>query len=154
MKIRLTFLAAMFHLFRVWFLHGHPIIKGASTPYTLALYWTTDAILPPCFEKYEGSDRETDLDSANSKLFSNYKSRHTYKALIAWTPGATVSYISGVCGGEMSDVEVLRKSALLDKLTRNDKIMLKGFSNKNDFLIVGGRTYYWNPEERHSVHHI
>ena len=40
----------------------------------------------------------------------------------------------------MSDVEVVRKSGLLDKLARNDKIMGmadKGFSNKNDFLIVG-----------------
>ena len=103
---------------------------------------------PQCFEKYGTvtaiidctevqTERQT-LDSANSKLFSNYKGRHTYKALIACTPGGTVSFISDVCGGDMSDVEVVRKSGLLDKLARNDKIMAdKGFSNKDDFLILG-----------------
>lgn len=69
-------------------------------------------------------------------MFSNNKGKHTYKTLIVCTPGGTVSFISDVCGGDMSDVEVVRKSRLLDKLTRNYKIRTdKGFSNKDNFLI-------------------
>lgn len=52
-------------------------------------------------------------------------------------PGGTVSFILDVCGKDMSDVEVVRNSCFLDKLERNNKIMAdKGFSNKDDFLLV------------------
>ena len=105
---------------------------------------------PQCFEKYgtvsaiidctEVQTERPTLDSANSMLFSNYKGRHTYKALIACTPGGTVSYVSQVCGGDMSDVDVVRKSGLLNKIKKNDKIMAdKGFSNKDDFLMEGAQ---------------
>ena len=68
---------------------------------------------------------------------THYWGRHIYKELIqCTTSGGTVSLISDVCGGDMSDVEVVRKSGLLDKLTRNYKIRTnKGFSNKDNFLI-------------------
>ena len=38
----------------------------------------------------------------------------------------------------MSDVELVRRCGILDKLKRNDKVMAdKGFSNKDDFMIGG-----------------
>lgn len=78
------------------------------------------------------------LDSTNAAMYSNYKERHTYKVLVACTPGGTVSYISDAVGGDMSDVELVRRCGILDKLKRDDKVMAdKGFSNKDDFMIGG-----------------
>ena len=116
------------------------------------IHWPSETQLmqyyPECFSKYgkvtaiidctEVQTERPSLDSANSILYSNYKGRHTYKALVACTPGGTVSFISNVCGGDMSDVEVVRRSSLLDKVNRGDKIMAdKGFSNRDDFLMKG-----------------
>ena len=79
------------------------------------------------------------LDSVNAVMYSNYKSRHTYKVLVACTPGGTVSYVSEAVGGDMSDVELVRKSGILiikDKFEKGDKVMAdKGFNDKADFLI-------------------
>jgi hypothetical protein len=76
------------------------------------------------------------LDNVNAVMYSNYKSRHTYKVLVACTPGGTVSYVSEAVGGDMSDVELVRKSGILDKFEIGDNVMAdKGFNNKADFLI-------------------
>jgi hypothetical protein len=61
------------------------------------------------------------LDSVNAVMHSNYKSRHTYKVLVACTPGGTVSYVSEAVGGDMSDVELVRKSGILDKFEKEIK---------------------------------
>lgn len=48
----------------------------------------------------------------------------------------TVSYVSEAVGGDMSDVELVRKSGILDKFEIGDNVMAdKGFNNKADFLI-------------------
>lgn len=79
------------------------------------------------------------LDSVNAVMYSNYKSRHTCKVLVACTPGGTVSYVSEAVGGDMSDVELLRKNGILDKFEKGDQVMAdKGFNNKADFLIGDG----------------
>jgi hypothetical protein len=76
------------------------------------------------------------LDSVNAVMYSNYKSRHTCKVLVACTPGRIVSYVSEAVGGDMSDVELVRKSGILHKFEKGDKVMAdKGFNNKADFLI-------------------
>jgi hypothetical protein len=44
--------------------------------------------------------------------------------------------VSEAVGGDMSDVELVRKSGILDKFEKGDKVMAdKGFNNKADFLI-------------------
>lgn len=79
------------------------------------------------------------LDSVNAVMYSNYKSRHTCKVLVTCTPGGTVSYVSEAVGGDMSDVELLRKNGILDKFEKGDQVMAdKGFNNKADFLIGDG----------------
>ncbi|ESO97072.1 hypothetical protein LOTGIDRAFT_143544, partial [Lottia gigantea] len=76
------------------------------------------------------------LDSTNSAMYSNCKSRHTYKVLVACTPGGTVSFVSNTVGGDMSDVELVRRCGILDLFERGDKVMAdKGFNNKDDFLL-------------------
>lgn len=116
------------------------------------LHWPSDVQLlqyyPDCFKKYgkvcaiidctEVQTERPSLDSTNAAMYSNYKERHTYKVLVACTPGGTVSYISDAVGGDMSDVELVRRCGILDKLKRDDKVMAdKGFSNKDDFMIGG-----------------
>ena len=155
LNLNLEFLASMFHV-------SVSLVSSIISTWTILLskelapliHWPSHEQLmqyyPQCFQKYgtisaiidctEVQTERPTLDSANSMLFSNYKGRHTYKALIACTPGGTVSYISHVCGGDMSDVEVVRRSGLLDKIQKNDRIMAdKGFSNKDDFLFEGAQ---------------
>jgi hypothetical protein len=116
-----------------------PLIHWPS-PEQLTQYY------PECFHQYgkvcaiidctEVQTERPSLDSTNAAMYSNYKERHTYKVLVACTPGGTVSFISDVVGGDMSDVELVRRCGLLDKFEKNDKVMAdKGFSNRDDFLI-------------------
>ena len=114
------------------------------------IYWPAseelDHYYPECYKKYgkikaiidctEVQTERPSLDSVNAAMYSNYKSRHTYKVLVACTPGGTVSYVSDAVGGDMSDVELVRKSGILDKFEKGDKVMAdKGFNNKDDFLV-------------------
>ncbi|VDI78588.1 Hypothetical predicted protein [Mytilus galloprovincialis] len=114
------------------------------------IHWPTrdqlDQYYPDCYSKYgkvtaiidctEVQTERPSLDSTNSALYSNYKSRHTYKVLVACTPGGTVSFVSHATGGDMSDVELVRRCGILDLFEEGDKVMAdKGFNNKDDFLL-------------------
>ncbi|XP_063436558.1 uncharacterized protein LOC134717991 [Mytilus trossulus] len=101
--------------------------------------WLLDEVRVPASNmKYykEVQTERPSLDSTNSALYSNYKSRHTYKVLVACTPGGTVSFVSHATGGDMSDVELVRRCGILDLFEKGDKVMAdKGFNNKDDFLL-------------------
>ena len=58
------------------------------------------------------------MTSANSVLYSNYKQRHTFKVLVACTPGGSISFISEAAGGDMCDVEMVRRSGIFDRLNK------------------------------------
>ena len=118
-----------------------PLIHWPSEDQLLQYY-------PECFNKYgqvvcivdctEVQTERPSLDSVNSIMYSNYKERHTFKVLVGCTPGGSVSYISQAVGGEMSDVELVRRSGFLQMLKKNDKVMAdKGFTNKDDFSSAG-----------------
>ena len=73
---------------------------------------------PECFKRYgdnvcaiiDASEVQTErplMTSTNSVLYSNYKQRHTFKVLVACTPGGSISFISEAAGGDMSDVEMV-----------------------------------------------
>lgn len=155
MKLRLNlnqeFLASLFHV-------SPSLVSSVITTWISLLafelkpliHWPTRAQLdqyyPDCYKKYgkicaiidctEVQTERPSLDSANSALYSNYKSRHTYKVLVACTPGGTVSYVSDAVGGDMSDVEIVRRCGILNYFEKGDKVMAdKGFNNKDDFLL-------------------
>lgn len=66
--------------------------------------------------------------SVNSMLYSNYKSRTTYKVLAGCTPDGFISFISSAYCGSISDPAIVRISGVLDKLEPGDGIMAdKGF---------------------------
>ncbi|XP_028514597.1 uncharacterized protein LOC110238116 [Exaiptasia diaphana] len=89
------------------------------------IYWPPREELlrwyPDCFKRYgdnvcaviDASEVQTErpsMTNINSILYSNYKQRHTFKVLVACTPGGSISFISEAAGGDMSDVELVRKS--------------------------------------------
>ncbi|KAB0803809.1 hypothetical protein PPYR_00779 [Photinus pyralis] len=62
------------------------------------------------------------------KLYSHYKSGLTLKFMTGVTPAGLISYISPAFGGKASDKAIFVQSGLLDKLEKNDAIMVdKGF---------------------------
>lgn len=64
----------------------------------------------------------------NSQIYSNYKNHTTFKGLIGITPCGTVSFISSLYTGWISDKEITARSGILDLLEENDDVMAdKGF---------------------------
>ena len=58
----------------------------------------------------------------NSQLYSSYKSRTTFKALVGIAPHGAVTFISNLYTGNMSDVEIIRLSDLLDLIENGDSV--------------------------------
>lgn len=64
----------------------------------------------------------------NSQIYSKYKNHTTCKGLIGITPYGTVSFISSLYTGWISDKEITARSGILDLLEENDDVMAdKGF---------------------------
>ena len=116
------------------------------------IYWPSRSAVqnhfPSCFKKhgqvraiidcFEVQTQRPSQSDVNSKLYSSYKQRHTYKVLVACTPGGSVSFLSPTAGGNMSDIEIVRKSGMLDLLENGDVVLAdKGFKDKSDFLLHG-----------------
>lgn len=64
----------------------------------------------------------------SSKTFSSYKSHNTWKGLVGIAPNGAVTFISSLYSGCMSDIEITKRSGLLDLMEHGDEIMAdKGF---------------------------
>ena len=67
--------------------------------------------------------------SANSMMYSNYKSRTTYKVLPGVTPDGCISFVSDAYPGSISDPAIVRVSKVLGNLQVGDGVMAdKGFT--------------------------
>lgn len=63
-----------------------------------------------------------------SEFYSSYKSRTTLKCLIGVTPAGSVSFISSLYAGSISDKSITKASGILDLLESGDTVMVdKGF---------------------------
>lgn len=64
-----------------------------------------------------------------ASCYSNYKSRHTVKAVTCVAPNAALVYCSDLFPGSVSDVAIVQQSKLLDELVPGDLILAdKGFT--------------------------
>jgi hypothetical protein len=78
-----------------------------------------------------------------SHTYSNYKSHNTFKALVGISTTGAVIFISKLWGGSASDVEITRRSGLIDMLDSRDAVMVdKGFTHiKSDLSKKGVQLY-------------
>ena len=65
-----------------------------------------------CTELY--SQRPSSL-STHSPLYSHYKSHVTYKGLTGVSPSGSITFVSELYDGSISDKEIVRKSGILEK---------------------------------------
>lgn len=66
-----------------------------------------------------------------SQLYSSYKSTNTLKALVGIAPHGTVTFISSLYTGSISDVAITKLCGILDLLEPGDDVMAdKGFTIK------------------------
>ena len=73
---------------------------------------------------------------SQKSTYSSYKSRNTFKLLISISPIAHINFVSNLYTGSISDKEVIRQSAFLDKLEPGDVIMAdKGFNVQDLFAL-------------------
>ena len=117
--------------------------------WSIFIYWLTQRenqnYLPKCFSKWkntiaildctEGGIEKSSLAKAQAQTYSTYKSKNTWKKLIAITPGGTIYYISKAYGGSASDRYIVEDSGILNNVNPGDAVMVdKGF-NISDLLV-------------------
>jgi hypothetical protein len=108
------------------------------------------AKMPPSFkEKYpstrviiDATEIKCEMPSSlvlKSKTYSNYKSANTLKGLVCITPGGSVSFLSPLYTGSISDKEITERSGFLKlPFSEGDSIMAdKGFVNIRPLLPPG-----------------
>ncbi|WAR06440.1 hypothetical protein MAR_021809 [Mya arenaria] len=61
--------------------------------------------------------------STQSQTWSSYKHNNTWKFIVGISPNGTLTYISGLSGGRVSDKEITKKCGLLDLMESGDNIM-------------------------------
>ena len=72
--------------------------------------------------------------------FSNCKNHNTFKALVGISPDGTVTFVSSLYPGCISDKELTRKSGILDLLEEGDSVMTdRGFEIEEGLMLIGVR---------------
>ena len=57
-------------------------------------------------------------------MFSAYKHRTTLKALVCISPCGSLTFVSDLFGGSISDLELVQRSGILDLFEPGDKILV------------------------------
>lgn len=82
--------------------------------------------------------------TTQSKLYSNYKSHTTYKALVSITPTGAFNFVSDLWGGNTSDRYITEHSGYLENISPGDEVMAdRGFTIRD--LLTEKRAYLTIP---------
>ena len=83
--------------------------------------------------------------SAQRKTWSNYKHHNTLKLLVACTPAGTITFLSELFTGNISDKQIVNKSGFLNRIQPGDNVMAdRGFLIR-DVLMLRGATLTISP---------
>ncbi len=75
---------------------------------------------------------------AQRQTWSNYKHHNTFKLLVGIMPTGTITFLSKLYSGSISDLSIVQKSGLLKKLSRNNDVMAdRGFKIRHLLLKRG-----------------
>ncbi|XP_063436631.1 uncharacterized protein LOC134718069 [Mytilus trossulus] len=86
--------------------------------------------------------------TAQSKTWSNYKSKNTFKTLVGITPNGAFSFISDLWTGNISDRSITERSGFIDLIEKGDHVTAdRGFLIK-DLLLSKGATLNMPPFTR------
>ena len=113
-----------------------------------------------CTEMY--CQRPSSL-STQSTLYSHYKSHVTYKGLLGISPSGSITFISALYDGSISDKEIVKRSGILEKdlWSAGDSVMAdRGFTIQEELnplkvrlnipSFLGGRPQFTAAEVKES----
>ena len=78
--------------------------------------------------------------SAQRKTWSSYKHHNTLKLLVSCTPSGTITFVSELFTGNISDKQIVNRSGFLSQIKPGNNVMAdRGFLIR-DFLVLRGAT--------------
>ena len=78
------------------------------------------------------------LPELQQMTFSNYRNDNTFKGLVDISPDGSVTFISSLYPGSISDKELTKRSGILDLLEPGDSVMAdREFEIEEDLLLIG-----------------
>ena len=101
--------------------------------------------MPPTFRPYPNTRVIIDATefhvekpfrpAAQKVTWSNYKQGNTFKLLVGIMPTGTITFLSKLYSGSISDLHITEKSGLLNKLEEGDDVMAdRGFNIRHLLL--------------------
>lgn len=106
-------------------------IVRSNMPHSFSNYPKTRAVID-CTEYFI---QKPIRPAAQKATWSNYKHSNTLKQLIAITPCGTISFVSNIYNGSISDVAIVKESKFVDLVEEGDDIMAdRGFNIRHLLL--------------------
>ncbi|CAC5424673.1 unnamed protein product [Mytilus coruscus] len=90
--------------------------------------------------------------TAQSKTWSNYNSKNTFKTLVGITPNGAFSFISDLWTGNISDRSITGRSGYIDLIEKGDHVMADRGVLIKDLSLSKGATLNMPPFTRPSKH--
>jgi len=98
------------------------------------LYPTTRVII----DATEVYIEKPSLPDLQQMTFSNYKNHNTFKVLVGISPSGSITFVSSLYSGAISDKELTRCSGILELLEKGDSVMAdRGFDIETDLIPLG-----------------
>jgi hypothetical protein len=117
-----NYLYAMFGSLRIW---PSRRVVDQNMPVCFKCTYPNTRVILDCTEIKVQTPSSKVL---NSEIYSNYKSHATFKSLVGITPFGSVSFVSSLYTGCISDKDITAKSGIIDLIEENDQVMVdKGF---------------------------